>query len=168
MRIAVASELDFAPTSQPKPRQKPQSTQALLPARACGLIAMCAGKGCQPSFCAARADSDGPSSINDRSLWLGFYIRRLAERIRLKLRMIRELVMRQDTNFVVTKTRFRQIRALLEHNDAKAGGRKFLGQDSASRAGADDRKVHFVGSLVVRLVDRHSFSSSFAIGCQPG
>src|SRR5260370_4686886 len=79
------------------------------------------------------------SSINDRALRLGFFIRRLAERIRLKLRMIRELVMPQDTNFVVTNIRFRQIRALLEHNDANAARRKFLCHDSTRRASYYER-----------------------------
>src|SRR5260221_14537247 len=55
MRIAVARELDFAPTSQPKARQKPQLTQALRPARGCERMAMGAGKGCQPSLRAARS-----------------------------------------------------------------------------------------------------------------
>src|SRR5216684_3172097 len=55
IRMAVARELDFAPTSQPNPRQKPQLMQALRPARGCERIAIGAGNGCQPSFRAARS-----------------------------------------------------------------------------------------------------------------
>src|SRR6266481_3553583 len=55
IRMAVASELDFAPTSQPKARQKPQLTQALRPGRGSERIAIGAGYGCQPSFRAARS-----------------------------------------------------------------------------------------------------------------
>src|SRR5580692_6588086 len=57
MRMAVASELDFAPTSQANARQKPQLMQALRPGRGCERIAMGAGKGCQPSLRAARSKS---------------------------------------------------------------------------------------------------------------
>jgi hypothetical protein len=46
----AASELDFAPTSQPNPRQNPQFTQALRPARGCDKIAIGAGNGFHPSF----------------------------------------------------------------------------------------------------------------------
>src|SRR5271154_5643166 len=55
MRIALASELDLAPTSQPKDKQKPQLTQALRPWCGCERMAIGAGKGCQPSCRAARS-----------------------------------------------------------------------------------------------------------------
>src|SRR5580704_1186590 len=55
MRMAVARELDFAPTSQPNARQKPQLRQALRPGRGCERMAMGAGNGCQPSLRAARS-----------------------------------------------------------------------------------------------------------------
>src|SRR5215471_633334 len=51
--IAAARELDFAPTSQPNPRQKPQFTQALRPGRGCERMAIGAGNGFQPSCRAA-------------------------------------------------------------------------------------------------------------------
>jgi hypothetical protein len=43
--MAADNELDFALTSQPKPRQNPQLTQALRPARGCERIAIGAGNG---------------------------------------------------------------------------------------------------------------------------
>ena len=107
------------------------------------------------------------SPINQGTLRLGFFVGRLAERIRLKFRMVGELVLGQDFDFVVAKIGFRQVRALLQDNHAKTVGRKLLGEDAAGRARAHDDKVHFVGSLVVGLVDRHFFSASFATGCQP-
>src|SRR5258708_25339092 len=55
--MAVANELDLAPTSQPKARQKPQLMQALRPGRGCDRIAIGAGKGCHPSFRAAPSKS---------------------------------------------------------------------------------------------------------------
>src|SRR6266849_587437 len=53
--MAVASELDLAPTSQPNARQKPQLMQALRPGRGSDRIAIGAGNGCHPSFRAARS-----------------------------------------------------------------------------------------------------------------
>src|SRR5712692_8978490 len=55
IRMAVARELDFAPTSQPKARQKPQLMHALRPARGCERIAIGAGNGFHPSLRAARS-----------------------------------------------------------------------------------------------------------------
>ena len=67
------------------------------------------------------------SPINQGALRLGFFVGRLAEGIGLKLRMVGELVLGQDFDLVVSKIGFRQVRALLQHNDAKAVGRKLLG-----------------------------------------
>ena len=107
------------------------------------------------------------SPVNQRALRLCFFVRRLAEGVRLKLRMIGELVQCQNFDFVVVKIGFRQVRALLQHNDAKPVRRKFLSDDPAGCTGADDDKVHFVGSFVFGLVNGHFLSASFAPGCQP-
>jgi hypothetical protein len=49
VEMAVARELDFAPTSQPKAKQKPQLTQALLPGRGCERIAIGVGMDASPA-----------------------------------------------------------------------------------------------------------------------
>ena len=82
--------------------------------------------------------------------------------------MIGELVLSQDFNFIVREIRFQQIGALLQHNNAEAVGRKFLGKNAAGSARADDYKIDFVGSLVFRLIGHYFFSASRAAGCQPG
>src|SRR5207302_4916936 len=71
-RIAATSELDFAPTSQPKPRQKPHWTQALRPGRGWERIAMGAGNGCQPSFRAARSKSTPEDFTGSGGMGEGF------------------------------------------------------------------------------------------------
>src|SRR4051812_24260529 len=53
--IIVTSELDFARTSQPKPRQKPHCTHAERPSYCFDAIAIGAGNAVQPSFFAPRS-----------------------------------------------------------------------------------------------------------------
>ncbi len=108
------------------------------------------------------------SAISQRSLGPAFLVRRLAKRVRLQLRMIGELILRKDLDFAVCEIRFRQIGALLQHHHAKPVRRKFLGQDSSGGAGANDHEIHFVGSLILRLVHSHFFSASFIAASQPG
>src|SRR5580704_6092890 len=60
MGMAAASELDFAPTSQANPRQKPQFMHALRPGRGCERIAIGAGNGFQPSLRPARSKITPP------------------------------------------------------------------------------------------------------------
>ena len=114
------------------------------------------------------AGATDASAVYQRALRLGFVIRRLAECGWLKLWMVGELVLTEDFNFVVREIRFGQVGALLQNDNAETVGGKFLGEDSAGRAGADNDEIHFVGSLVFGLVDHHFLSASFAAGCQPG
>src|SRR5260370_1363130 len=96
MRMAVARELDFAPTSQPKARQKPQFTQALRHGRGWERMA-----------------------IGHRALLLRFVIRSLTEGVWLQFGMIREQVFLEDFDFVVREIGFREVGALLEDDDTK-------------------------------------------------
>ncbi len=108
------------------------------------------------------------AAIDQRALRFGLLVRRLANRSRLKLWVVGELVLGKDFDFVVCEIGLGQIGALLENNHAKAIGGKFLGQDAAGRAGAYDDEVHLIRSIVFGLLYGHFFSASFAPGSQPG
>ena len=112
------------------------------------------------------------AAINKCALGLGLFVGRFANRRRLLLGMIGELVQRQNFDFVVREIGFAQVRALLKDHDAKTVRRKLFSQNAAGSAGADDHEIHFVRSLVLGLVHGHFFSasfiSSFAATSQPG
>src|SRR6267154_6255248 len=123
-----------------------------------------------PEICSeVHAGAADEASIDEGALGLGFFVGRFAERGGLELGLVGEEIFVDDFYFVVNKIRLGEIRALLEHDDAKAVGGKLLGHDAAGGSGADDYEIDFIGSFIFRRVDSHAlvFSASGGFGCQP-
>jgi len=75
--MTLESDVDFAPTSQPKPRQKPQFMQAARPVRGWERIAMGAGIGMVTELAAGALEHDAVSLYRQRRHGIRFRARRI-------------------------------------------------------------------------------------------
>src|SRR5260370_42459049 len=108
------------------------------------------------------------ASIDEGALGLGLFVGRFAERSGLELGLVGEEIFVDDFYFVVNEIGFREIGALLKHDDAKTVSGKLFVHDAAGGSGADDYAIDFVGGFIFRRVYSHALvlSAYGGLGCQ--